>query len=173
MRPSRLTGSAFTLIELMIVVTIISLLAAIAIPAFLKYVKASKTSEAGLQIRKIYDGEIAYFEIDHVDGTGQITSSQFVAAGPQPVQVPKGIKSMATWSDPGWTALHTGMESLVYYRYTAVTAGVGTGASFTARAEGDLDGDETLSRFERVGSYGSVAGEATGGAGLYKVNELE
>ena len=38
--------AGFTLVELMIVVVILGILAAVAIPAFTRYVKRSKTSEA-------------------------------------------------------------------------------------------------------------------------------
>jgi type IV pilus assembly protein PilA len=51
----------FTLIELMIVVAIIGILAAIAIPNFLKFQAKSKQSEAKSNLGAIYTGEISFF----------------------------------------------------------------------------------------------------------------
>ena len=51
----------FTLIELMIVVAIIGILAAIAIPNFLKYQAKSRQSEARINLAGIFVAETAYF----------------------------------------------------------------------------------------------------------------
>jgi type IV pilus assembly protein PilA len=51
----------FTLIELMIVVAIIGILAAIAIPNFLKFQAKSKQSEAKASLGAIYTGQISFF----------------------------------------------------------------------------------------------------------------
>jgi type IV pilus assembly protein PilA len=51
----------FTLIELMIVVAIIGILAAIAIPNFLKFQAKSKQSEAKSNLGAIFTGQISYF----------------------------------------------------------------------------------------------------------------
>ena len=53
-------GKGFTLIELMIVIAIIGILAAIAIPNFVKFQCRSKQSEARSSLKAIYTAEEAY-----------------------------------------------------------------------------------------------------------------
>ena len=50
----------------MIVVAILGILAAIAIPAFTKYIRRAKTSEARVQIAKLFDATVIHFNEDHV-----------------------------------------------------------------------------------------------------------
>ncbi len=171
----KLKGKGFTLVELMIVVAIIGILAAVAIPAFLKYIKRSKTSEAITNLRKMVDGESTYFQQEHITRAGSILASQFVSAGPTPTQPGAGQKvdAVAAFStDAAWTALRFGPDSPVYYSYQTTASGTGSTAAFSAQAFGDLDGDSTTSTFERNGSI-DANGDIVLNAGIYSLNELE
>jgi prepilin-type N-terminal cleavage/methylation domain-containing protein len=55
-------GNGFTLIELMIVVTIIGILAAMAIPRFMRATAKAKQTEAKSVLKQIYVMESAYFQ---------------------------------------------------------------------------------------------------------------
>src|SRR5688572_15081914 len=69
----RLRDSGFTLIELMIVVAIIGILAAIAIPNFLKFQCKSKQSEAKTNLSGVFTAEKAFFGEYNTYGTDLIS----------------------------------------------------------------------------------------------------
>jgi type IV pilus assembly protein PilA len=174
-------NAGFTLIELMIVVAIIGILAAVAIPAFMKYIRRSKTAEATMNLRKIFDSSVSYFNEEHAARTGDILPRQFpVAVGSTPgtkactngssqkIQPNAQVFSIATWQ-----ALNFSVDDPFYYQYTYESNGsTGVSSKFTARANGDLDCDNTLSTFERIGTV-DAANNVNGGAGLFQAEELE
>jgi type IV pilus assembly protein PilA len=82
----------FTLIELMIVVAIIGILAAIAIPNFLKFQAKSKMSEAKTNLGAIYTGELSYFG-------EQNAYSDFNAINWSPSGTPRYHYSLGGWAD--------------------------------------------------------------------------
>ena len=179
---TRLT-KGFTLIELMIVVAIIGVLAAVAIPAFMKYIRKSKTTEAVENVKKIYEGARSYymeesnsrgsvvpiakqFPIDTALSTTPSNNSCCGSAGD------KCSPNPTLWDSNGWNALKFSMDDPHYYFYYYTSTGTDTTAYFTARASGNLDCDSHFATFEMVGR---ATGDrsVTGQAGIYRNRELE
>jgi len=176
---SRKRGSGFTLVELMIVVAIIGILAAVAIPAFSKYIKRSKTAEAAGHLNKLWAGSVAYFETDHVDANGVALAKQFPASVNNVPGVDCSCQASGKcpgggveWKDPSWVALSFSLPDPFIYKPKYTSAGVGSASTFTAEAIGDLDCNGTESNFKRLGAV-DQNGDVSGSKSPIVTNELE
>jgi prepilin-type N-terminal cleavage/methylation domain-containing protein len=128
----------FTIIELMIVVAIIGVLAAIAIPLFMGHMKRAKASEAMLQLNKMaIDAKTYYFtNTKYPQGSAGVLPGVDggACAGPN-----HRFAVSTAWSqDPIWSALSFEVvePNLFSYHFTSTTP-----ASAQGLAVGDLDCD--------------------------------
>ena len=147
--------SGFTLIELMIVVAILGILAALAIPAFIGYVRRSKTSEATGNLNSYFKSSSAYYNAERTDRSITAGSSAYCIVGSETMN-PSDPGANKQKYLPGGSAQALGFSiaDYVYFGYgiSGATATCNNTANnpalYTFYARADLDGDNTLSLFE-------------------------
>lgn len=140
----------FTLVELMVVVAIIGLLSSVAIPSFSRYIRRSRTVEATMNLRRLFDSASAYYMSEKANKDGKIVPKQFpttVAWSPDPGTCcgfagnkckPGGVdlfglpyngnfsSTMPTpapnagWADGRWQALNFSVDEPHYFIYETV-----------------------------------------------------
>jgi len=157
-KPNVRSRAGFSLIELMVVVAIVGILAAIAIPAFQDYVQKSKTTEATTFLGEIRQREESY-------------RSEFGAYCAAPV-APRAApdRTSVVWAvaaGSAWNQLGASPDAPVRFTYLVLAGAPGTagpaGSNLTgndfwyvARATGDLDSDGTRVLFETYSASSSV-----------------
>ncbi len=122
----------FTLIELMIVVAIIGILAAIAIPNFMTYQAKSKQSEAKGNLAGIYTSEVAYF------GDNNTYSDDFGAIG---FVVASTGSQRYSYQIKNFTLNGTSAAACSTFTNANLTGTPPAATGFTAAATGNIDGD--------------------------------
>ena len=124
----RKSNKGFTLIELMIVVAIIGILAAIAIPNFMRFQLKAKSSEGKVNIAAIRTAQESFLA----------EFGSYIPAGVLPAAVP-GVQKVAFTLPPnhGFSTLGWSPEGSVFFQY-AVAA---TSTAYTISAAADIDGN--------------------------------
>jgi type IV pilus assembly protein PilA len=178
----------------MVTVAIAGVLAATAIPAFMKYVRKAKTTEARQNVRKMYDGARAYYLDRHY---ASVTDMQ-----PLPAQFPAPPNSGGQMPPHYWDccsannasdkptcdpmpsafegATNQGLSFSIHerhyytYYFDHVVPYLAYDSAFFVKAEGDLDCDDEKSSFSMVTFVDPAYADGPTGTGiLRRLNELE
>jgi type IV pilus assembly protein PilA len=174
--------SGFTLIELMIVVAILGILAAIAIPAFVTYVRRSKSAEAVTNIDNMFKLAAAYYSPTNKQNQG-LAGSSFtnctVTSGSDGRAFGEK-KAEVLFTSQAAAFKNEGLGFWVqygYYGYNLVSSAAGCDISggqalYSLQAFGNLDGDSVTALFEQAAGSSSE-NELYRSRGFYIVNETE
>jgi prepilin-type N-terminal cleavage/methylation domain-containing protein len=117
----KLSPRGFTLIEIMIVIVIIGILTALAVPRFMTNTRRGKQTEAQLMLKQIYSMQRAYFMANSTYGCNGVTADGTVA------------------NRDNFSAIGVQLHANAKYNYT-ITVQNG-GKSFTASASANIDDD--------------------------------
>jgi len=138
-RIARRAHRGFTLLELCFVITIITVLAAMATPVYQGYLRRSQAAEVHGMLPAIAYAEMQYFR-DH---------GEFLSC---PAQGPVPAPAALLPKQDCWETLHIKTGGPLRYRYGVEVAG----ETFTVIAEGDLDRDGVLARYTLNGADMSI-----------------
>jgi len=160
----RRTERGFTLVELLIVVGIIGVLAAIAVPNFLSYQARSRRSEAYVNLAAVARIQTSYHAEQGVYFEAGAWPDYDLYGGLSTTKMPWDAASEAAYTDLGWRP-----EGEVFYSYDTNTGATACTCTlcFTATAAGDVDADGLPSAVMYVHPQtdgdGSVLGECPSG----------
>jgi prepilin-type N-terminal cleavage/methylation domain-containing protein len=181
-------AKGFTLIELMVAVAIIGVLASVAVPGYLRNAKHAKSTEARVQLGKIYTASRTYIlELHGAAGSAVPITPQFPdseaptpvgsCCAPAPSLLQRCSPDPSNWNASlTWQALQFSVDSPHYYHYAYTSTGTaapGPGSNFRAQAYGDLNCDGKYSTYELYGIWNNADHDVHGSGGFYMNDALE
>ena len=131
----------FSLVELMVVVVVVGILAAVTTPAYINYIRRARIAEAKANLGSIKLAQESY----RAEYDTYLTCTTAPAAY-TPSSDP------GTWAtNAGFTAINFAPSGPVYFQYSVTATG---GTSFTATAVCDLNGNSVKKTYTITNSSG-------------------
>ena len=121
--------NAFTIVEIMIVVSIIAILMSIGFPSYRMFARKAKSSEAICHLASIRTLQVIYRSIN----------DKYLTLEENPEDIPSDY---VEWGDPGgnWDELGFTLETMVRYQYKSEPGSSGSiVTSFMLTAQSDFD----------------------------------